>query len=83
MFLLDDILMAPFKGLAGICRKVYEAAEDDLEGQEKSLLATLAELYQELETGNIGDEDFNTRENALLERLEAVRDARSGHHGAA
>lgn len=81
MFLLDDILMAPLKGLAAVCRKVYEAAQDDLESQEKDILATLAELYQELETNGIGDEEFNARESALLERLESARDARSGQNG--
>ena len=35
MFLLDDILLAPLKGLAAVCRKVEEAARQDLENQEK------------------------------------------------
>jgi hypothetical protein len=83
MFLLDDILLAPVKGLAAICQKVYEAAQDDLEDQEKAVLGALSELYQELERGGIGDEEFNVRESALLERLEAARDARNPQHGPA
>jgi hypothetical protein len=77
MFLLDDILLAPVKGLAMICQKVYEAAQDDLDSQEKAALGALAELYQELERGGIGDEEFNARENTLLERLEATRNAQN------
>ncbi len=45
MFLLDDLLLAPIKGLAAVCQKVHEAAEEDLEAQEKAVLADLAELH--------------------------------------
>ena len=76
MFLLDDILLAPLKGLAAVCQKVQQAAEEELEGQEKAITGSLAELYQLLETHQIGDEEFNTRENDLLDRLEAARNAR-------
>ena len=73
MFLLDDILLAPVKGLATVCRKLYEAAQDDLEGQEKEIVAALSELYQQLESRQISDEQFNAREGDLLDRLEAAR----------
>jgi hypothetical protein len=76
MFLLDDILLAPFKGLAAVCRKVRDAAQEDLEAEEKAILATLAELYHEVETGRIGDDEFNTRESGLLDRLEELQSAR-------
>ena len=39
MFLLDDILLAPMKGLAAVCRKVEEAARQDLENQEKGAMS--------------------------------------------
>jgi hypothetical protein len=77
MFLLDDILLAPIKGLAMICRKVHETAQEDLEKQEKDILAALAELHQLMDMGQIGDEDFNVRESDLLDRLEACQEARS------
>jgi hypothetical protein len=75
MFLLDDILLAPFKGLAAVCRKVQDAAEENLKAQEKEVLATLAELYHELEVGRIDNDEFNTRECSLLDRLENLRSA--------
>ena len=77
MFLLDDILLAPLKGLAAVCRKVRDAAQEDLEAQEKAILASLAELYHEVEIGRIGDDEFNTRESGLLDRLEGLRSARA------
>lgn len=78
MFLIDDIFLAPIKGLAAVCQKVHEAAEEDLENQEKAVLAALAELHAELDSGRIGDEDFNSREGELLDRLDACQEARSG-----
>ena len=77
MFLIDDILLAPMKGLLAICQKVHDAAEQELESQEQAIVATLAELHQLLESGQIGDEDFNVRETALLDQLEAVQSARN------
>jgi hypothetical protein len=73
MFLLDDIFLAPIRGVAAICQKVREAAQEDLEQQEKTVLATLAELHQELEAHRIGDEEFDRRECELLDRLDAYR----------
>jgi hypothetical protein len=76
MFLLDDILLAPIKGLAAVCQKVHDAAQEDLADQEKAVLSTLAELHQQLGTGLIADADFNARECELLDRLEACQHAR-------
>ena len=76
MFLLDDILLAPIKGLTVMCHKVHDAAQEDLEKQEKDILGTLAELHQLMDAGGIGDEDFNDRECSLLDRLEACQKVR-------
>ena len=73
MFLLDDILFAPVKGLATVCQKIHEAAQEDLEKQEKDILAALAELHQQLDALKIGEEDFDARETELLDRLEACQ----------
>lgn len=83
MFLLDDILLAPIKGLVAVCHKVHEAAQEDLENQEKAILATLAELHHELGACRIGDEEFNVRECELLDRLEACQAARGRDRPAA
>jgi hypothetical protein len=77
MFLLDDILLAPIKGLAAVCQKVHDAAQEDLQQQEKAVLAELAELYQLLESGRIADDAFDARECGLLDRLEACRKAKN------
>jgi len=77
MFFLDDIFLAPLKGLAAVCRKVHEAAEEDLEKQEKDILASLAELHHLMDSSRIGDDEFNVRECILLDRLETCQETRN------
>jgi hypothetical protein len=72
MFLLDDILLAPMKGLAAVCRKVEEAARQDLESQSKSAMLALGELHRRLETGQIDEEAFDLEEARLLEHIEGL-----------
>jgi hypothetical protein len=72
MFLLDDILLSPVEGLAAICRKVQDAAKQDLENQEKQSMSDLSELHRRLETGQIDEQQFDTEEARLLERMESL-----------
>lgn len=72
MFLLDDILLAPMKGLAAVCRKVEEAARQDLENQGKSTMLALSELHRRLEAGQIDEKDFDSEEARLLGQLEGL-----------
>jgi len=73
VFLLDDILLAPLKGLAAVCRKVHEAAEQELEGRESGALQALSELYHQLEMREIDEAEFDRREAELLGQLDAIR----------
>ncbi len=75
MFLLDDILLAPVKAVAAVCKKVQQAAQEDLENEKKDILTALVELNQLMDAGRIGDEDFNVRECDLLDRLETCEKA--------
>ena len=72
MFLIDDILLAPLRGLAAVCRQVQDAARQELDGQHKAALAALAELHKELESGRIEEEEFDVQEARLLEQLESI-----------
>ena len=73
MFLVDDILLAPMKGLAAICRKVEEAARQELETREKGAMGALGELHRRLELGQINDQEFDAEEARLLDQIEALR----------
>jgi hypothetical protein len=72
MFLLDDILLSPVKGLVAICRKVEEAAEQDLENQEKGTISELGELHRRLEMGQIDENAFDIEESRLLEKMDTL-----------
>jgi hypothetical protein len=73
MFILDDILLSPLKGLAAVCRKVEDAARQDLADREKDALASLTELHRRLETNQIDDREFETQEARLLEQIEELQ----------
>ena len=73
MFLLDDILLSPVKGLMAIARKVQEIAENDSQDQEKEILNSLSELHQLFESNTIGSEQFDERETVLLDQLDAIQ----------
>ena len=72
MFLLDDILLSPITGLAAVCRKVQEAANQDLENQEKQTMSSLGELHRRLEMGQIDEKEFDLEETRLLEKIESL-----------
>jgi hypothetical protein len=72
MFLLDDILLSPVKGLAAVCRKVQEAAQQDLENQEKGAMSSLGELHRRLEAGQIDENEFDLEETRLLGKIESL-----------
>jgi len=73
MFLLDDILLFPATGIQWIAQAVNRAAEEAMAGEAEDLKAELRELYMRLETGMISEDDYDTREKALLDRLENLR----------
>ena len=72
-FLLDDILLAPLKGVVWIAEKIQEAAEKELLDEEQ-VKRDLTELYMRLETGQITEEEFTRQEEELVERLEAIEE---------
>lgn len=78
MFLIDDILLSPAKGLFYICKQIHKSAEEELLNEE-NVSAELSELYMMLETGKITEEEFNKREAELLNRLEEIEEYKKKH----
>ena len=70
MFLLDDILLSPVKGLLWVFREIHAAAEAAQTSEKEDITTRLSELYMELETGRIDEAEFDKREKALLDRLD-------------
>jgi hypothetical protein len=82
VFLLDDILLSPVKGLVMVCRKVEQAARQDLEMREKGAMSALGELHRRLELGQIDDNDFDREEARLLDQIEALEKVLHPHEQA-
>lgn len=80
MILLDDILLFPAKFPAYICKTIYRAGEEELFDEEK-VKSELQDLYMELETGEISDEEFESEEKVLLKKLEAIEEFKKANYG--
>jgi hypothetical protein len=72
MFLVDDILLAPVKGLAAVCRQIQEAAHQELKAEQKAAMAALAELHRRFESDQIDEEAFTVQEARLVKRLDDI-----------
>lgn len=73
MFIVDDILLAPFRGFFWIFREIRDAAQQEFADAAETITAELSELYMMLETGRITEEEFDAREKKLLDRLEELK----------
>jgi hypothetical protein len=73
MFLVDDILMSPVKGVLWVFREIHDAAQQELAGESEAITAALSELYMRLETGQITEDEFDAQEKALLDRLDRLQ----------
>lgn len=78
MLLLDDLLLAPFRGLLWIVDKVHDAAQEEMAGEADAIVEELRQLYLMLEGGQLTEAEFNTHERKLLDRLDAI-EARESH----
>ena len=72
-FLIDDILLAPFKGVQFIAKKIQEAAQEEFL-DEGAVRRDLTTLYMQLETGKITEEEFEQKEKELVEKLEEIEE---------
>ncbi len=78
MFLLDDIFLAPFKGLVWVFEEVRDAAEQELANDADLVTIQLQQLYTMLESGQMTEAEFETRESELLDRLDAIQERGAG-----
>jgi len=77
MLLVDNILFSPFRGILWIFREIRDIAQEELDGEAKSVTEQLQTLYMQLETGRITEAEFEAGERQLLDRLEAIESRRS------
>ena len=72
MFLLDDILLSPARGLLAVFHNLHDAAEEEFVHEAEAIRIQLSEMYVMLETGQLSEHEFDRREQVLLDRLEKV-----------
>ena len=72
MFIIDDLLASPGRGLMFVLRKINEAVQQEREAQVKATMAELTALHRELDEGKITEEAFDAREQVLLSRLDGL-----------
>ena len=75
MFLVDDILLAPLKGIIWLGKKVNEIAESQLYDTGR-IKEELVALQLQFELDQISEQEYNEREKELLDRLDAVTEAK-------
>ena len=72
MFLLDDILLAPLKGVIFIAEQINEVIEKEM-SDEGSIKERLMALQLKFEMDEIGEEEYDKREDEFLKTLERIR----------
>jgi hypothetical protein len=72
MLIIDDLLLAPIQGVMWVVEKIGEAAQEDHDNESVTITNELSELYKLLEAGQVTEEEFDSRERELLDRLEEL-----------
>ena len=71
-FILDDILFSPIKGIVWVAQNLKDMAEAEMTDESK-VHEDLMELQMRLELNEITEEEYQKRENDLMERLKEIR----------
>jgi len=71
-FILDSILLAPCKLVTGIGRTLHRHAVTEMT-DESAVRQQLLDCQEQFELGQIGEEEFLRREDALMRQLERIR----------
>ena len=72
MFLLDDLLLAPVKGVAWLAQQIQKETNHQL-FDPAVIKARLAELQEQFDSGVINEAELRKAEEELLERLQVAK----------
>ncbi|MFH1114421.1 MAG: gas vesicle protein GvpG [Pseudomonadota bacterium] len=75
MLLIDDIVRFPMSGLLWIFQEIHNAAEQEVRAEADSITLELQQLYAGLEAGKITEEEFDSRESVLLDKLDQLQES--------
>mgnify|MGYP001570032908 CR=1 FL=1 len=76
MLLIDDLLALSVKGFFGIFTKINEMVDEELYSEDK-IQEELLHTSQLYESDQMTKEEYEKKEAELLERLTAVREAKT------
>ena len=71
MFIIDDIILSPLKGLIWLSEKINDVAQREF-SDEGLIKERLMELQLCFELDEIDEEAYTRQEKELLERLNAI-----------
>ena len=71
MFLIDDIVLSPLKGLIWLSEKINDMVEREM-SDEGLIKERLMELQLRFELDEIDEEAYTRQEKELLKRLNAI-----------
>jgi len=77
MFLIDDLLLAPLKGVIFIANKINEVLEKEM-SDEGSVKERLMALQLQFEMDEIDEDEYDRREDELLQQLDRIRAEKQG-----
>ena len=78
MFLIDDLLLAPLKGVIFVAEKINEVIEKET-SDEGSIKERLMYLQLKFEMDEISEEEYDEQEDELLKILGNIRDEKANN----
>ena len=72
MFLFDDLILAPVKGVAWLAQQIQKETNHQL-FDPAVIKARLAELQEQFDSGVINEAELRKAEEKLLERLQVAK----------
>ncbi len=77
MFIIDDIVLSPLRGLIWLSEKINDMAQQEV-SDEGLVKERLMELQLRFELDEIDEETYARQEKELLERLHAIYEEGEG-----
>lgn len=77
--LLTAPVLGPIRGVHWLVEKIVEAAEGELLDEER-VRGELLELQMRLDMGELTEGEYDRQEKLLVERLNAIREAKAERH---
>jgi hypothetical protein len=73
MFILDTLLLSPIYATVWAARHIHSAIQQERAAEPAEITAELSELYMRLDAGQISEQEFDSREKELLDRLDQLQ----------